>query len=94
MSGVRQETNKLVIAWIWFWYNDATRICIMLGVPIVPALVVAYYIFCPGEYLRWVAATTYLLFFGWAGADNDYSNLRRIGLNEYRRKMNAGGQIT
>lgn len=87
MQDVEMETNKMVRAWIWFWYNDATRICIMIGVPIMPALIVSYAIFGPGEYLREVAMATYLLFFGWAMADNDYSNLRRIGLDEHRRKL-------
>ena len=83
------ETNKFVRAWIWFWYNDATRICIIIGIPILPAIAVSYVIFGPGEYLRGVAMATYLFFCLWAGTDNDYSNLRRIGLDEYRRKLSS-----
>lgn len=83
------ETNKFVRAWIWFWYNDVTRICIIIGVPVLPASIVAYFIFGPGEHLRSVALATYTIFCGWALLDSDYSNLRRIGLDEYRRNLSS-----
>lgn len=82
-----QEKNKIIRAWIWFWYNDFTRVCVLLGVPIIPMIAFAFAIFGPGVYLRGVAITTYIVFFGWAFLDNDYSNLRRIGLDEYRKKI-------
>jgi len=81
------ETNKFKRTWIWFWYSDITRFCILIGVPVIPVIAIAYNIFGPGEYLRTVAGITYILFFGWALFDNDYSNLRRIGMNEYRKKI-------
>ena len=81
------ETNKLKRAWIWFWYNDITRMCIFLGLPVVPVVVLTGLAFGPGEYLRTVAVLTYVLFFVWALIDNDYSNLRKIGMNEYRKKI-------
>lgn len=82
-----QETNKFKRAWIWFWYNDITRICIITGLPIIPILLLCCYLFGTGEYLRGVAMFSYCFFVGWAFLDNDYSNLRKIGLDEYRRKL-------
>jgi len=81
------ETNRLKRAWIWVWYNDITRICVLLGLPVIPVVLLTAMIVGPGEYLRTVAWITYILFFGWALIDNDYSNLRRIGMNEYRKKI-------
>ena len=84
---VRQETNKLKRGWIWFWYNDFTRFGVLFGVPALCITIFCAYFFGIGEYLRTIAAWAYVLFFGWAMFDNDYSNLRRIGLDEYRRKI-------
>lgn len=81
------ETNKFKRAWIWFWYNDITRMCILMGLPIIPVVLAVGFIFGFGEYLRGVAMFTYAFTFGWALLDNDYSNLRRIGMNEYRKKI-------
>lgn len=81
------ETNKFIRAWIWFWYNDITRLCVLIGVPVIPVVAATTAVFGPGEYLRTVAGVTYVLFFAWALIDNDYSNLRRIGMNEYRKKI-------
>jgi len=84
------ETNKLIRAWIWLWYNDITRICVLIGLPVIPVIVIARVIFDQGEYLRLVAGITYVVFFGWAILDNDYSNLRRIGMDERRKNINLG----
>lgn len=83
------ETNKFKRAWIWLWYNDATRLLILLGLPIVPVLAISIFLFGPGEYLRTVATITYIVFVGWTILDNDYTNLRRIGMNEYRKKIDT-----
>lgn len=81
------ETNKFKRAWIWLWYNDITRLCVLFGLPVIPVILITILIFGTGEYLRTVSGVTYILFFGWALFDNDYSNLRRIGMNEYRKKI-------
>ena len=81
------ETNKFKRAWIWFWYNDITRVCILMGLPVMPTVFAVGFFFGAGEYLRVVAMLTYALTFGWVMFDNDYSNLRRIGMNEYRKKI-------
>jgi len=81
------ETNKFKRAWIWIWYNDITRICVIIGLPVIPVVAEAAIMFGPGEYLRTVAGMAYAFFCVWALIDNDYSNLRRIGMNEYRKKI-------
>jgi len=86
-QGYAEETNRLKRFWIWLWYNDATRLLIILGVPVIPVVVLAGVLFGPGEYLRPVAMSAYVFTFGWAFIDNDYSNLRRIGMDEYRKKL-------
>ena len=81
------ETNKLKRAWIWLWYNDVTRFAVQLGLPIIPVILLVAYFFGVGEYLRTVAMFAYMFTFGWMIIDNDYSNLRRIGMTEYRKKI-------
>jgi hypothetical protein len=85
------EHNRLRRMWIWFWYNDITRLCILFGVPVIPVVLGLLAIFGPGEYLRDVGAGMYLLLVAWAILDNDYSQLRRIGLDEYRRRIRSEG---
>ena len=84
---VAMETNKLKRAWIWLWYNDVTRFAVLLGLPIIPVILLVAYFFGVGEYLRTVAMFAYMFTFGWMIIDNDYSNLRRIGMTEYRKKI-------
>ena len=71
--------------WILFWYNNITRVCLLLGIPSIVLCLISWYCFGPGEYLRGVALWSYGLLFAWALFDNDYSNLRKVGLDEYRR---------
>jgi hypothetical protein len=59
----------------------------MLGIPAIPVTLASWLIFGQGEYLREVAMFTYLFFVACALFDNDYSNLRRIGMDEYRNKI-------
>ena len=82
-----EEKNKYKRAWIWFWYNDVTRFCVLFGIPVIPVLLVSVALFGTGEYLQALGVGTYMFFFGLALLDNDYSNLRRIGMNEYRKKL-------
>lgn len=81
------EKNRLKRAWIWIWYNDVTRICVLMGLPVIPLIFVIAIVFGHGEYLRILALVAYGVLVGWAMIDNDYSNLRRIGMNEYRKKI-------
>jgi len=73
--------------WILFWYNDITRFCIILGIPSAMLCIFIGYLFGAGEYLRDIALWSYCLLFAWALIDNDYSNLRKVGLDEYRKPI-------
>ncbi len=83
----KQEQRKWARAWIWFWYNDITRLFLIGGVPALLAAVVLAWLGVSGEALKNGVITTYLGVFVWALLDNDYSQLRRIGLDEYRRPL-------
>ena len=84
---VAQERRPLVRAWIRFWYNDATRILLMLGVPLLPLVALLAWLGIDGEARRGVVTMAYVLLIAWLLVDNDYSNLRRIGLDEYRKPL-------
>jgi len=93
---IPQETNRFKRAWIWFWYNDITRLFLLL-IPthllftLLPVLYLLHLVLG----ISHMSADTFriflFIFWGgpllWAMVDNDYSNLRRIGLNEYREKL-------
>ncbi len=81
------EINKFKHVWIWFWYNDATRICIALGVHLAPIGLLLSLFGADGETIRDTLAVVYIVVLVWAFLDNDYSNLRKIGMDEYRRKL-------
>lgn len=87
MRNPPQEKRRLVRAWIWLWYHDYTRLALMLGLHLPLVLLLSAWLFGTGEYLRTVALLTYGATFAWLMLDNDYSNLRRIGLNESRRPL-------
>lgn len=82
-----EETNRFKRAWIWFWFNDVTRVCCLLGLPLIPLVTILGGVFGWGEYLRDVSIFAYSLLLIWMFIDNDYSNLRRIGMTEYRKKI-------
>ena len=81
------ENNRIKRAWIWLWYNDITRLAVLVGLPIIPVVAISAAMFGVGGYLRVVAAVTYVMLVAWGILDNDYSNLRRIGMDEYRKKL-------
>lgn len=83
----KQETRKIVRAWIWFWYNDVTRLAVLLGVPAILAAVVLAWLGVDGEARKNGVLATYVACFMWALLDNDYSQLNRIGLTVYRRPL-------
>ncbi len=90
-SIVLQEHRKLVRAWIWFWYNDVTRLLgVMFGLHLVVVLPVLMALGLQGENLRHGVVGAYVFVLAWAFLDNDYSQLRRIGLDEYRKPLNPG----
>lgn len=79
--------NPFQKGWIWFWYNDITRwVVVMFGLHLIPTIFVCLY-FELGEISRTILAVQYMLVFWWAVIDNNYSNLRKIGLDEYRKPL-------
>jgi len=89
IQGVKQEQNKFKRAGIWLWYNDWFRIIfIMLGVWwLIPLMLYLRYLGMSQEDSSDLICGLYLLIFFIGMVFNDYSNLRRIGMNEYRRKL-------
>lgn len=82
------ETNKLKRAWIWFWYNDITRMFMVL-IPSYFVLLIPLMIWLgfDDQSIRNTCGALYGFGISFALLDNNYSNLRRIGLNEYRKKL-------
>ena len=84
-----QEARRLHRAWIWFWFNDWTRLLVVgLGGHLLLFIPVLYVFGVQGEALRSAAMGLYIAVFGWAMVDNDYTQLHKIGLDVYRRPLN------
>jgi len=86
LGNIEIERNRLKRAGIWLWYNDITRVALLFGFPASVTLT-AYLLFGCGEYLRDVCAVSLAVIVACMIFCGDYSNLRRIGLDEYRRKI-------
>lgn len=86
---VIQEQNKLKRLWIWIWYNDWFRtIFILLGIWwAIPLIILLRYLGLSEDISKNIVCLLYVMLIGLAMIYNDYSNLRRIGLNEYREKI-------
>ena len=82
-----KETNKFKRLWISLWYHDTTRLLVMMGFPVVITFFILKVSFELNSIPPEVYATQYVLIFCWMMIDNNYSNLRRIGLDEYRKKL-------
>ena len=87
-----EEKNKLKRAWIWFWYNDFTRMFLILIPTYFVILVPILILFCnwmgiEHERMRIILSIIYIFVLVLAVYDNNYSNLRRIGLTEYRKPL-------
>lgn len=80
--------SKTKKCWIWFWYNEWTRIFFVMipsyFIILIPILI------CLGlkeEDIRFVLCIAYIGVFFWGVVDNDFSNLRKIGMDENRRSL-------
>lgn len=80
--------SKLEKIWILFWYNDITRLFLVLiptyFIILVPLLKLFNF---SDELLGRILLLTYIFILMLAGHFNDYSNLRKIGLDEYRKPL-------
>jgi len=83
-----KKISKIKRWWIWFWYNDITRFLFVMFpfyfVVLIPLLI---WIGVPKEIIKNILIVIYITVWCWAIIDNDYSNLRKIGLDEYRRLL-------
>ena len=74
--------------WIWFWYNDITRLCFVMFplyfIILIPLLI---WMGISEEAFKKILSIVYLSVWAWALVDNDYSNLRKIGLDENRKPL-------
>jgi len=75
-------------AWIWFWYNDVTRGLMLMGIHLIPIATFMVWAGVDGEIIKNTLIGVYLVGIVWGIVDNDYSNLRKIGMDEYRNKLN------
>jgi hypothetical protein len=82
-----EEKNKFKRAFIWIWYNDVFRLICMMGVPVLPVFISMVVLGFPIELVKTVTAVLYVLLIGVLWLFNDYSNLRRIGMDEYRKRL-------
>ncbi len=82
-----EETNRYKRAWIWLWYNDITRIICMMGIPVLPFVILMVVLGVPGEAIRFIAGLLYVSMIGVMLIFNNYSNLRRIGMDEHRNPL-------
>lgn len=82
------ENNPLKRAWIWIWYNTTFRMLVVL-IPTYFVVVIPFLVFIgvPPDMMGRTLSAIYMAVFVWAMLDNDYSNLRRIGLDEYRKPL-------
>jgi len=85
---INSERSSFKRAWIWFWYNDVTRLLVVVFpsyfIFVIPLLQVLQ---VPADYFADILCTMYFVGLLWAMADNDYTNLYRIGLTPYRKKL-------
>jgi hypothetical protein len=83
-----EETRPLVRAWIWFWYNDTTRLLlILLPGHLLLTLPLLYWLGLSGESLKNGAIALIAAGYFWAFLHNDYTQLHRIGLSTNRKPL-------
>lgn len=89
IDGIKQEQNKLKRLSIWIWYNDWFRgIFILCGIWwIIPIMILLHHLGLKEDLVSNLGCLIYIILFGLAFIFNDYSNLRRIGLDEYRNRL-------
>ena len=81
------KISKVEFWWIRFWYNDITRILGVLLGGFTALIYIALYYIEPMLLNRIVVEIIYIVIMGCSILDNDYSKLRKTGLDEYRRKL-------
>lgn len=82
--------NLLSSAWIWFWYSEKTRIFFVL-IPghFIISIPLMLYFDMPEKFFNDALVSSYIIILIFASIDNDFSKLRKIGLDEHRKKINT-----
>lgn len=71
-------------AWVWFWYNTATRFLVVL-IPTYMVFVIPFFVHVvhvPPEDMANSLSATYLIVFMFAVYDNDFSKRKKYGIPE------------
>lgn len=85
INGIKQVQNPIKRFFIKLFYSDWFRIFFMI-IPIwlfIPLVFITVYLPSDIEVARMLISIVYLVLFFTGMFANDYSNLRRIGLDEY-----------
>lgn len=89
---MKYKISKLEYAWIWFWYNDITRIFFVV-IPsyfiIIIPLILWIFPDISEESFKTTLIFTYMVVLLFAFNFNDYTNLNKIGLTTNRTKINT-----
>lgn len=83
-----KQLGRLHRTWIWFWYSDITRMFfVLLPGHFLVTIPILLWLHVDDTVAKNILTGTYLLVFFWALFDNDFENLRKIGLDPYRKPI-------
>jgi hypothetical protein len=73
---------------IWFWYSDMFRVlCIVFPAHLILTVPFMIYFDFNKDFVGFLCWMQYFIMILLAIASNDYSELRKIGMDEYRNKI-------
>ena len=88
INGVKQIQNPLHRLAVRVWYSDLFRMYfVLLPLWLIPVALLLLRAGVGADACRTICVVLYPVLCGAALTFNDYSNLRRIGLNEYHKKI-------
>lgn len=88
INGVKQVQNPLHRLFIRVWYSDWFRlIFILIPIWLIPVSIIMILCNVDPDICTGICIVLYITVFMLGLTFNDYSNLRRIGLDEYHRKI-------
>jgi len=92
IDGIKQEQNRFKRAFIWVWYSSLFRmLCLSIALPFMILLsVFLRRIGLDIDAATYIAYSAYITLIFMFLIFRDYSNLRRIGLDEYRNRLKDG----
>ena len=89
INGVVQEQNRLKRAFIWIWYSGKFRVIFILFNFwwLLPLMLWLYSLGLDIQAVKCIAFLLHMSLFMMGCIFNDFSNLRKIGLDEYRNSL-------